>query len=310
MSKQRSVAAKHSLILGVAWLLACSAEATSEPIRRGSGSAGSGDASGATGVGGDAAGTTGLAGSAGTSDGSGGTFAGGGTPGTGGAVSTGGTVSNGGTVANAGSSAGGSSGSGGTTTMAVCPTPAVATAGVFNDLEGVDASGNEFQNDISSGWYLYGDTKSGTVTPAFTTPKDGIKAGNGGMVFEVTGASMAADYWGVGAGMWLTPCLDASALTGLTFWVKSDAAVKIELANPGTTSTTYGGECTAVSCTANGTTTPANASGSVVQLPFTSFTGGTTTFDASKLHGIVFTVSAPGGAPWNFDVALDDIGFY
>lgn len=115
-------------------------------------------------------------------------------------------------------------------------TPKIADFDTY--VEGTDIStwsfglGGEATTGVYAGPFVYGDETTGL-------PKtSGMVAGN-----ETTYAlgieDDSADVYGGGMGLWLSKCLDASAFSGLSFWVSgSTAMAKVTLSMEETTSTT------------------------------------------------------------------------
>lgn len=191
-------------------------------------------------------------------------------------------------------------------------TPGATLAGApINDSEALNAQGNDYIQTTSSGWFLYFDEgHAGTIAPSASMPLLGVVAGNGGSVFRVTGTALAVDFWGAGAGLWVSPCVDTTAVTGVTFWLKSDRPVVVSVMTPATTPVSGGGTCTGPCIANSAASLPAKPQGETVMLPLTSFAGGSAALDRSRITGVIFTINAPGGAAWSFDVQLDDLGVY
>jgi hypothetical protein len=218
----------------------------------------------------------------------------------------------GGTNSAAGSPTAGSPSLAGAAGSSGACTPGATLVGApINDTEALNAQGNDYIQTTSSGWFLYFDQDhTGTVMPTPTMPQLGVVAGNGGNVFRVVGTALAVDFWGAGAGLWVSPCIESTALTGVKFWIKSDRAVVVSATTPATTPVSGGGICIEP-CVANSAAAlPAKPQGEIIMMPLSSFAGGSAPLDRSKLTGLIFTVNAPGAAAWSFDVQFDDLGVY
>ncbi len=103
-------------------------------------------------------------------------------------------------------------------------TLAGALAGIpIFDAEQLNAAGNDYLQTTASGFFLYSDLQHvGTVTPPAAMPVLGVMPGHAGNLFRSTGMALAADFWGVGVGFWVSPCLNVTPITGVSFWLRSD----------------------------------------------------------------------------------------
>lgn len=210
----------------------------------------------------------------------------------------------------AGSTGSGGGGTGGISALG-CTPGATLLGAPINDAEDLNAQGHDYVQTTSSGWFVYYDEVSaGTVVPSKANPAQGILPGNGGNVFRGVGSGLAAGFWGAGFGLWVNPCIDTNGTSGVKFWLQNDLPVVIELMTPATTAIAGGGTC-AADCRGNSAAPlPPSPNGGPVMLPYSAFSGGSAPFDPKRLTGIIFTVNAPGGAPWNFDISVDDFGLY
>jgi hypothetical protein len=227
------------------------------------------------------------------------------TGGTGG--STGGT---GGSTGGTGGSTGGTGGSGGMVTDR-CVGAMAVDPGLLTDFDAALTGG---------GFYIYQDKtegKAGTTTPDATpavpviTPEEGGYAGKG---LHFVGEGFAADSWGAGMGIWLDPCLDPSAATGVSFYVNSDVALRVGVVTPETQSTEFEGTCTLGDSCKNNTVAVADTGGewAIVELEWTEFAGGTVMpLDPTGVTGIDIGIAPPAGtaAEWGFDVFIDDVSW-
>jgi hypothetical protein len=254
-----------------------------------------------------------------TSDGSAGRAAGGAT---GGSVGTGGSAGSSGASATAGSA--GTAGAGprtGCTVKATFTTPQIAT---FEDYDGTPLSQWLFSiGPIRGLAYAFDDM---TGSPTF-----GLVPGANSQ-YALAIYNELASVSGGGLGIWTT-CADAHALSGLSFRVKgftptSQLTVQLLIEN---TTAPPDGTCTDAEagpgqgCTSPSASIPITQTWTLLQLPWASFTGGSSGTGAAivpngdNVIGALFIASlvyAPDGSgnyvaqPGTYDVALDDIGFY
>jgi hypothetical protein len=102
---------------------------------------------------------------------------------------------------------------------------------------------------------------------------------------------------------------NATGYTGIKFWAKGSAYLKVVGQMPATESTTYGGTCAAASCYGNAYIfgTALSLSWTQLTLPFAYLTSGSATpFLPSSIWSIEF-VPYGGGT---FDIWIDDVTFY
>jgi hypothetical protein len=290
------------------------------------GNGGNGGNGNGTGFGGTGQGGTGFSGTGQGGTGQGGTGQGGGTgfggTGQGGGTGFGGTGQGGGTGFG-GTGQGGGTGSGGTgqAGTGTAGTGAGATQGVadlIDDMELGTGSIPQTKGRVGA-WYTYNDgTTAGMQTPTAGKPFvvdlagfAGKCARTNGSGFTVWGAGMGVDLNNNGTsakGVW-----NASAYTGVTFMAKSTSPFRVKVLIPATTPTAEGGTCTGAGCGNNhGFIVPASPSWTSVSVPFSSLMQETwadanpATFSNAAIIGIQFQVTKDA----NFDVAIDNLGFY
>ena len=167
-----------------------------------------------------ASGGAGAAGTGATTGTTGGTGAAG-TPAATGGTSSGGASGAGSTAAGAGGSAGASA------TGSACANPVAiaATKPAWADFENYTgtslatwnfALGGDMTTGVLTGTFGYGDQPSG-MPPTFE-----MSAGHDSMYAMRIADPMAMVYGG-GMGLWISACLNGSAFTGITFWVKGNS---------------------------------------------------------------------------------------
>jgi hypothetical protein len=336
--------------------LACTPEPVdgeTEPPPATGGTAGVGGAmtGGATGTGGA---TTGGA------AGGGGVMATGGGAGVGGAATTGGAAgvggSAGGTAAGAGGATGGAAGAGtsgsaGSAGAAMEPvkdcftkvTPTTASLTGFETYDGVmpafDTGSWTFQIGTAyAGLYPLSENSAGTTTRSPTYSLTIASGGANASMWAAHAANTATADWGGGIGLWMG-CIDASAYTGLTFWVKGTGATNMMTVSLATEDTSppdpmdprKGGNCENVpagsTCSGPSASVAFTAEWTQVMLPWDFFAAGVGAAGVAvpatgdKLTGLSFVAQMSyvpnpaddGGTyvpePGAFEISIDDIGF-
>lgn len=193
---------------------------------------------------------------------------------------------------------------------------------VIDDLDDGDASIAEVKGRIGA-WYTYNDeTATGEQSPdpgkdfapAAGGPRDvGFMAQTTGGGFTEWGAGMGFDLNNAGTakGVW-----DASAFTGVAFYARGNAPVRIAIATRAVVPVASGGTCMpgeaeGEECDdAHGKTLTLDATWRQYVVPFSEITqdgwGRPAEFDAKTLTGIQFQIAK--GV--EFDVYIDEIGFY
>jgi hypothetical protein len=266
------------------------------------GGAGTTGASGTTGSGTGAAGTTGsgtgASGTTGSGTGASGTTGSGtgvaGTTGSGTGVA--GTTGSGtGAAGTTGSGTGvaGATGAGGTGAVVVqklCATKTVVMNPMLVNFDNYDGTvlpamyGTAFGGTTAgtgtayAGPYVYPE---GTGTP---TPTLALLAGHPPSAWALS-ETLAATQWGMGGGLWMSSCADASAYKGISFWVRGTAPLSvfsfsISMENtelPNATNPAGGGTCpgTADTCKpVTKTNVPLTADWTQVQILWADFTPG------------------------------------
>lgn len=271
----------------------------------------------------------------GDADGSAGTAAN-----TGGASSGAGTTAAGttsGSPPGAGSSTGGSASSG----AGVCAAATVIKADApgiadFDNYDGVTdlakwsfPLGGESASGVYAGPFGYGDREG-------NTPETFEMADGDDSTYALRIADTLAQKFGGGAGIWLSACLDASKLSGISFWVRGDAPkgeAKLTLSMGETTPAIPAkaddkpGTCMgdAVTCVHPSFSFPVTDAWTEVKVPWASFTvgdaaGTVVTPDGSNITQVQFAVELewiPGAdgvtyepVPAPYELAVDTVSFY
>jgi hypothetical protein len=224
---------------------------------------------------------------------------------TGGAPGTGGT-----TGGSAGTDTTG--GTGGTASVQpVCPSPEAVTSPEILSFD----DGAVQNAEPSLGMYVYA-AEGGTITPPQGLEVQGLaQPGANGTTgaFGFVGAGFPADAYGGGLGVWMN-CRNASAATGVKFWLKSDTPVLVKVEVPGTKKVVDGGECVGDDSTCQAARFQVDSTGGVwkeIEVPFSSLTGAlpATAFDPSKITGIGFEIVKPAtpAEGWGWDVSVDEL---
>jgi len=282
-------------------------------------------------------GDAGEAGTSGTSGATGGT----GTGGTG--AGTGGTAGTAGTTGGAGPS-GGTGGTGAPGTA--CESPIVLTSdqAAITDFEAYDGT------DLATWFFpLGGDTTTGILAGTFGYGDDHPDANNGELpeTFEMIAGndstyalgiadSLAEDFGG-GMGLWISECLDATAFSGLSFWVRGNAPTgdaKISIMMQETTSSmpetsdSKVGTCagTTEQCIHPVHTFPVTDTWTEVRAAWSTFIGGNAnetpvSADGRNIWqiqldiGLVWVDDGTGTdtyvpTPGEYELVIDDVAFY
>ncbi|HEX9621355.1 MAG TPA: hypothetical protein VF989_14530, partial [Polyangiaceae bacterium] len=200
--------------------------------------------------------------------------------GVGGAAATG----VGGSVTGVGGAATGAGGTGGTTmserpcevvTMAAGSDPVI---GNFDAITSVDplAGVLALQNmdGLNAGTYGFDESEGGgTGTRMWSIATPGANGTAQAVRMTVSGATV----WGGGFGMWINPCYDAVAYGGIEFYAMGTnvGGLHLEFANPETSNSADGGDCTAANCSAAYTDVTVGSTFTLVQVPWSSLTAGT-----------------------------------
>ncbi|HXX68982.1 MAG TPA: hypothetical protein VEK07_17480 [Polyangiaceae bacterium] len=236
--------------------------------------------------------------------------------------------------------------SGGTGVTTTCTVPPIGDGGfapliTFNTQCGGDAG----PNLACFGTYptLYGGTFSYSNTTDSTPNDAGVGCTTFGSqsTFAVT-LNPTADTWTwsgvvgsyVGGGLYIVPCVNAQAFTGIQFTIYGtvgatedggtgdEVQVSIsDLEDWGVPSAggvcplaTDGGPLTVCNPFSASFPVAATAADGVVQIPFSSLVGGgpDTTFDPAHIIQIQWQLPWPctGGTPYTTNVTIQDVGFY
>lgn len=232
--------------------------------------------------------------------------AGGTTGGTGG--TTGGT---GGTNASGSGGTGGSAA--GSAGMAVdeCPTRMPRTGGVINDVEAVgtvDAERRRFPSD-DGGWFIYHANPSDmqcTDSCTTTPPRDGSgeftlsptmpERDGSTNALHVVGSGFPSTAYGGGIGMYLDCASLDAAITGVSFWYRSDVPLTF-------------GVSTGLPSADHTAAVPAAEEWTQMEISFSSLSP--SNVDRAVFGAMFWRISVPPGttADWGFDVWLDDVSW-
>jgi hypothetical protein len=297
------------------------------------GTAGSGartGAAGLTGSGGAITGSGGAAGTGGTTTGTGGTA---GAGGSGGLLGTGGNGSAGktgtGGSGTGGSGTGGSgtgglgtggSGTGGSGTggSGTGGTGTGGTGGCGNLIDNFEADTGYIckDNGREGYWFTYAGAMS-NIYPAGAPSQPSLLStsrGSSRFAFHAFGDAVTFSGFGCYIANPPTATYNASAYTGVQFWIMGTAAsFKFIVQIPATEATIYGGTCNAATCQANTTmiTNVQPTTWTLVSIPFSALSGGFAPFDVTKIWSIEFQAGGGGDAgAAAFDFWIDDLSFY
>lgn len=259
----------------------------------------------------------------------------GGSGATAGAATTAGSATAG--ASHAGSSAGGSSGVNPGGAVCAAPIPVKAATGIA-DFDQYDGS-----TDLAMWSFpLGGDSKSGVYAGPFGY---GDRADNKAETFEMGEgnestyslrvADSMAENFGGGEGIWLSACLDATKLSGISFWVRGDApkgegifTLAMGETTPATPAKTGDktGSCPgdAMTCVSPKFTFPVTDTWTEIKVAWADFTPGDAAgkgidADGHNITQVQFAVElnwvpndageyAPVPAP--YELAIDSVAFY
>ena len=172
-------------------------------------------------------------------------------------------------------------------------------------------------------WYTVGDGTSTTLEPASGMPfiPTMIPGGRESSRYAARLTGSGFTDWGALMGFSLDgqavsrTTYDASSTGGITFWMKANVAVSVNLLIPATVLETNGGDCVDSATNPNCNShfsfkiTAPSSDWVKYQVPFSSLAqqyGGTAAWNPKLLLAIEFLVGP--GAP--FDVWVDDVSFY
>jgi hypothetical protein len=257
-------------------------------------------------------------------------------------ASTGGSAASGaaGKASSGGPSGAGSSTGGAPAGGNVCAaaTPIKADAPGIADFDAYDGVtelakwsfplGGDSASGVYAGPFGYGDREG-------NLPETLEMADGDASMYALRIADTLAEKFGGGAGLWLSACLDASKLSGISFWVRGDAPkgeAKLTLSMGDTTPAVPAkaddkpGSCSgdAMTCVHPTFGFPVTDAWTEVKVPWTSFTPGDAagtpvTADGSNITQIQFAVELnwvaddagvymPTPAP--YELAVDTLSFY
>ncbi|HVZ85895.1 MAG TPA: hypothetical protein VHG72_02945 [Polyangia bacterium] len=336
-STSRFVLERFGLVLLVGAWMGCSSPATTTGNSNHTGGTTGGNGTGGTTGGGNSTGGSGTGGSTGGGNNTGGTTGGNNTGGATGGNNTGG-ISGGNTGGTTGRGTGGT-----TVVQKECVTATKIVTPVFMDFENytgtvtaanyATAFGGTTVNTGTAyaGIYSYAESSGGTLPPL------ALVAGHPPSNWAAS-ESWSATMWGMGGGVWMS-CADASAYTGISFWVRGTSGTgtfTFTVAMQGTdmpsgTNNAGGGTCTGTSTTCKAAEKdgiPLTSDWTQVTLHWADFTpglSGTTSVvpDGSNITGLAWTVplafqadpTMPADAgvyvpvPGDLRIDIDDITF-
>lgn len=258
--------------------------------------------------------------------------------GTSGGSPSGGSESSAGSTSTAGKGGGTSSGPAGT----ACASPiklAAASTGItnFDDYDGAAALdkwsfalGGDASSGVFSGPFGYGDDVGGK--PEKFEMVEGYES-----MYALSISDTMAEEYGGGLGLWMSECLDATAFSGVSFWVKGNApegkakfTVLMQETTPATPATEGGkkGTCegTDETCKHPFATATVTDAWTEVKIPWNEFMAGSAlgepiAVDGHNIWQLQFDVGLvwaadeadpdiyhPTAAPYDF--AIDNISFY
>jgi hypothetical protein len=222
----------------------------------------------------------------------------------------------------------------------VCANPAVLSSdspGIadFEAYDGTDIStwffslGGDSSGGLLAGPFVYGDEPDGNPETF------GMEAGHDS-TYALSIADTLAEEYGGGMGLWISACIDASAFTGISFWVRGSApndassAVITLMMEETTSSTPATADSNVGTCPGDEETCKQpNASFVVtdawteIRLDWSDFTGGqapntTVSVDGRNIWQIQFDIGVewvegdpeyvPVPAP--YELVVDDLTFY
>jgi hypothetical protein len=258
---------------------------------------------------------------------------------------TGGSSGSGGSTGGSGGSKGGSSGTGGGGPVGTaCESPitlAASTPGIadFDDYSGnADLTmwsfplGGEMSTGILAGTFVYGDEASGY-------PETFEMVGGDDSPYALSISDTLAEEYGGGLGIWISECLDATALSGISFSVRGNAPegkAKVSILMQETTPSVPAkpadkiGTCAGIgtgdapTCVHPNFSFPVTDTWTEIQVPWASFAGGMATgtpvsADGHNIWqiqydiGLVWTADEAGvysPTPAEYELVVDDITFY
>jgi hypothetical protein len=261
-------------------------------------------------------------------------------------------ASGGGGTSGTGGSTGGSSGTGGMATKCANPITLASSASAIANFDNymgdpVDLAtlqtwsfplGGDSASGVYSGTFIYGDDhmEGGKEVPEASA----MVEGNASSVYALSISDTSAEDYGGGMGLWLSACLDATAFSGISFWVRGNAPnggqATLKLLMEETTSSVPSsstdaiGTCEGTDDGDAATCKPPTATFAVtdtwteVELPWSSFTGAaspgkTVTVDGHDIWQIQYDIGllwaddgtgtyVPTVAP--YELVVDDLTFY
>jgi hypothetical protein len=170
-------------------------------------------------------------------------------------------------------------------------------------------------------WYVASDGTSTNLTPGSDFGPASVPDGERGQSrfaarfagsgFSGWGAAMGVSFTGEGLD---TAVYDASAMSGVRFWMKSDVPVWVEALTRATVLPGHGGDCsdamTATNCDNHFAflISRPERGWAEYRVPYSALTqgGGSATWNPRELLGLQFRV----GSGASFDVWIDDMSFY
>ncbi len=175
--------------------------------------------------------------------------------------------------------------------------------------------------DRRGAWYTYNDETEGAMQSP-PTPFEPSEGGPASSLYMAQTSGSGFTLWGAGVGVDLNNegdpdggdgmrmAYDASAHSGIAFWARGNAPIRVKLLIDAIVPTDTGGSCATDCEDAHGKIIPLTEEWAQYTVGFDEVLqegwGTVAGFDASTLMSVQFQVSADT----DFDFSLDEIGFY
>jgi hypothetical protein len=221
-----------------------------------------------------------------------------------------------------GDAVGNTGGSGGASESALpCQSPAIAdgTKPLIVDFEGMELNADwgvsfSFTSEagVYGGMYKYADDSVPADNQVFAF----VEGPNSDTALSLT--LLGSTQWGGGLGIWMDGCPNVSVYDGVTFWARGNVpsgTVQMDLQTADTRSVDDGGLCAADPCTASSTELAMTNTWTEFQLPWSSFTGGSSggtavTETGVNLIGLEWHLEGTYGTAEDLEIAIDDVAFF
>jgi len=167
-------------------------------------------------------------------------------------------------------------------------------------------------------WFTYVDSE--LTTSSIFPPPDTValpellSTPRGTSQYAMHASGRFYSYAGIGC-LLNTPVVDAnhgtyngSGYTGIKFYAKSTAGLRVTAQMPSTESIEYGGTCTVTTCSPNYYlySSLSFSSWTLITVPFSYFASGLKTYNSSMIWSFEFQPYTTG----SFDLWIDDLTFY